>query len=251
MSRLEEIVLKTLAIVLVPVVAGLALYVKILWTDNEEAKPEFNGYVAPRELETIVNYAKNVTVTLDCKVNYGSGFSFELDPKFDFATWNFQVPESERSIIITNHHVVEECVEPEDRVKVTFAKGKSLFGKIVGLDDKNDLAALVVNKKIDWTVSTPYEMRSGYWVIAAGSPFEMEGTVTFGNIIKLDGERIYTSASLNKGNSGGPLLDNEGYVVGVNTGYRAVAQNLNWAVDINKLCERIAKCEFGELGKGP
>ena len=251
MSRIEELVLRTLAIVLTPVVAGLVLYVNFLWKDNEDSKPEFNGYVAPRQVEPFVNYAKSVTVTINCKGQFGSGFSFEIDPKFDFATWNFDVPEEDRSIILTNHHVIEDCIDNSSSLEIILAEGQKKQGNIAAIDEENDLAALVIDKKLDWVVSTPYEMRSGYWVIAVGSPFAMEGTVTFGNIIQMEDSRIYTSASLNKGNSGGPLLDNEGYVVGVNAGYRAVAQNLNWAIDISQICRKLATCEFGELGKGP
>jgi S1-C subfamily serine protease len=78
--------------------------------------------------------------------------------------------------------------------------------------------------------------------MAVGSPFGMTGSVTFGNIIYSEGNKIYTSASLNKGNSGGPLVDNTLYVMGISTGYKAVAQNLNFATDINAVCEVIAKC---------
>lgn len=249
MSRFEEVILRTIAIVLTPMVAGLWLYVQVLWSDNEESKPEFNGYVAPRELQFYVDYAKNITATIECDGNLGSGFSFELDPKFDFASWSFEVPEKNRSIFITNHHVVEKCIGTSKPVNLTMDKEKNYLGKILDFDVKNDLAAILINKRVDWAVATPYTMRSGYWVMAAGSPFSMRGTITFGNIIQIEDMRIYTSASLNKGNSGGPLLDNEGYVVGVNTGYRAVAQNLNWAIDINQLCSKLAKCEYGKLGK--
>jgi len=251
MTRLEELILRTLAIVLTPVVAGLVLYVNFLWKDNEDSKPEFNGYVAPRQLEPLVDYAKSVTVTINCKGQLGSGFSFEIDANFDFAEWNFEVPKSNRSIILTNHHVIEDCIDDIDSLELILAKGEKKQAVIASVDVENDLAALLLDKKLDWVVSTPYEMRSGYWVMAVGSPFAMEGTVTFGNIIQMEKPRIFTSASLNRGNSGGPLLDNEGYVVGVNAGYRAVAQNLNWAIDISQICRKLATCEFGELGKGP
>lgn len=74
MSRFEEVILRTIAIVLTPMVAGLWLYVQVLWRDNEESKPEFNGYVAPRELQFYVDYAKNITATIECDGNLGSGF---------------------------------------------------------------------------------------------------------------------------------------------------------------------------------
>lgn len=247
MTRLEETILRMVALILVPVVAGLSLYVKVLWADNEELRPEFNGYVAPRKLESVVNFAKNISVTIECQGELGSGFSFELDENYDFATWNFEVPDGERSILLTNYHVVEKCDKEEILVEVVISEDESISGEIVGVDPENDLAAILISKRLDWGVATPYKMRSGYWVLAAGSPFAMEGTVTFGNIIRIEDQRIYTSASLNKGNSGGPLLDNEGYVVGINTGYRAVAQNLNWAIEISRVCKKLATCEYGEL----
>jgi serine protease Do len=121
-------------------------------------------------------------------------------------------------------------------------KGRSYFAEIKEVDKENDLAALYIPKIIQELESAWYLFATGYWVMALGSPFGMAGTTTFGNIINMEGNRIFTSASLNKGNSGGPLVDNEGFVMGVNTGYTAIAQNINWAIDINGLCNTIAIC---------
>jgi S1-C subfamily serine protease len=115
----------------------------------------------------------------------------------------------------------------------------------MGVDKDNDVAALWIPKLIPQLKAAYYYYRPGYWVMAAGSPYGMQGTTTFGNIIYSQANRIYTSASLNKGNSGGPLVDNTGLVMAINTGYRAVAQNLNYAIDINVLCDKLASC-YGE-----
>jgi len=94
-SRFEEFVLKSLAIVLVPVVAGLALYVKLLWAESTEADPYFNGYVAPIDMWGVVDYVQKSTVTIECKDSVGSGFSFRLSTKDEFNQWKFEVPKSD------------------------------------------------------------------------------------------------------------------------------------------------------------
>ena len=242
MSRFEEFVLKTLAIVLVPVVAGLALYVKLLWTESAEAKPSFNGYVAPIDMWGVVDYVQKSTVTIECKDSVGSGFSFRLSTKDEFNQWKFEAPKSEGSLLLTNFHVVEECSESDQKPIVRLAKGKQLLGEIKAVDAENDIAVLVIDNYLEPLLPIWWKIYSGFWVMATGSPFDMQGTVTFGNVINSDSNRIYTSASLNRGNSGGPLTDNEGYVIGINTGYRAVAQNLNWAIDVNALCDNLVDC---------
>lgn len=242
MSRLEELVLRTLAIVLVPIVAGLALYVRILWTESTDAKPYTNGYVAPIDVWGTVDYVQKSTVTIKCASSIGSGFSFKLSTKKEFNQWKFEVPQDKGSLILTNYHVIKDCHENGVSPYVNLAKGKELPAKVIAIDETNDIAALEIDETLEPLVPVYWKLYSGYWVMATGSPFNMQGTVTFGNIINSEGNRIFTSASLNKGNSGGPLTDNEGYLIGINTGYRAVAQNLNWAIDINAICDKFVDC---------
>lgn len=242
MTRFEELILRTLAIVLVPVVAGLALYVQILWRDYTDMDAVTNGYVPPKYVYSLIEETRKATVTVECSNYSASGFSFAFEEE-DEASFSFDwVDPEETSIVLTNFHVVEECYKDELVVFVQDSNTERLPAKIAGVDTENDLAALLVSKKIPELKAAYYVFRPGYWVMATGSPYGMFGTTTFGNIIYSEGNRIYTSASLNKGNSGGPLVDNLGYVMAVNTGYRAVAQNLNFAIDINALCKKLANC---------
>ena len=249
MTKFEEMVLRTLAIVLVPVVAGLSLYVNILWKNSQDASPESNGYVAPENVYGVIETVNDLTVSIDCGLNKGSGFAFKLlsDVEADNAIWNFSTNEELQTVILTNYHIIESCIGEKLPLRVQFGSGEILNAELKSLDPDNDLAALAVDKKIDPLYAIWYPIYSGYWVMASGSPLDLKGTVTFGNVINIEGSRIYTSASLNRGNSGGPLLDNEGYVIGVNTGFRAVAQNINWAIDINALCKKIATCRNNGL----
>ena len=245
MNRFEELVLRTLAIVLVPVVAGLSLYTSTLWREYADSDVRANGYIPPKYLYSLIEDTNDATVTIKCKDSEASGFGFTFE-EADEAYFVFNWPDFEKtSIILTNYHVVKDCYQEYLEVYVRDNKSEYIEARIMSVDIENDIAAIWIPKRIPELTAAYYFYRPGYWVMATGSPYGMQGTTTFGNIIYSEDNRIYTSASLNRGNSGGPLVDNTGYVMAINTGYRAVAQNLNYAVDINALCVRLAKC-YGE-----
>lgn len=127
-------------------------------------------------------------------------------------------------IIVTNNHVVGSA----DEITVTLKDGRSFPAELLGADEKTDLAVLKV--KTDKTLPTvPWGesagTRVGDWVLAVGNPFGLSGTVTAG-IVSARGRDIgagpyddfmQIDAPLNSGNSGGPLFDGRGRVIGVNT----------------------------------
>ena len=127
--------------------------------------------------------------------------------------------------IVTNSHLITEA----DEITVTLSSGKQLKAKIVGSDKKTDLALL----KVDHKKPLPFvkfgdsdKSRVGDWIIAIGNPFGLGGTVTAGIIsaherdIHPDGlvdNFIQTDAAINRGNSGGPMFNMKGEVIGINT----------------------------------
>ena len=141
--------------------------------------------------------------------------------------------------ILTNNHVVEDA----DTIKVKLATGKEYDGKVVGRDPKTDLALV----KIDASdlhalpLGNSDELKVGSWVVAVGSPFGLEQTVTAG-IVSAKGRVIgsgpydnfiQTDASINPGNSGGPLINTKGEVVGINTAILAQGKGIGFAIPIN------------------
>lgn len=127
-------------------------------------------------------------------------------------------------IVITNNHVIADATE----VTVIFTDGQKLKAEIVGKDAKIDVAVLRVKpekplKAVKFGDSE--KMRVGEWVMAVGNPFGLGGTVTAGIVSarnrNIDSgpydNYIQTDASINKGNSGGPLFNMNGDVIGVNT----------------------------------
>jgi len=125
--------------------------------------------------------------------------------------------------VVTNNHVIDG----EESVTVITDDGTEYDAKVIGKDDRTDLALLKVNsdKQFTYVKFAPDEPRVGDWVVAVGNPFGLGGTVTAG-IISAHGRQIgagpyddflQIDAAVNRGNSGGPAFNFKGEVVGVNT----------------------------------
>jgi serine protease Do len=127
-------------------------------------------------------------------------------------------------IVVTNNHVIAEA----DEINVIFTDGTRLKAEVVGRDKKTDLAVLRVNP-LKPLMAVKFgdsdKIRLGEWVIAIGNPFSLGGTVTAGIVSARNRDinsgpydnYIQTDAAINRGNSGGPLFNLEGEVIGVNT----------------------------------
>ena len=151
--------------------------------------------------------------------------------------------------IITNAHVVARTAER----KVIFADKSQYDAEVVALDSKHDLAVLKI--QADRPLPTlPFgrsdDLLVGETVIAIGNPLGLENTVTAGVIsalnrsLEVNGEVAYegliqTDASINPGNSGGPLLNVLGELIGINTAIRGDAQNIGFAIPVNRLAESL------------
>ncbi|WP_298963875.1 Do family serine endopeptidase [uncultured Roseibium sp.] len=134
------------------------------------------------------------------------------------------VIDGEEGIIITNNHVIEGA----DEVTANFNDGTKLKAEILGTDEKTDLAVLKVVPETPLkavSLGDSDAIRVGDWVMAIGNPFGLGGTVTVGIVSARNRDInsgpydnfIQTDASINRGNSGGPLFDMQGNVVGINT----------------------------------
>lgn len=134
------------------------------------------------------------------------------------------VIDAEKGYIVTNYHVIRDA---ED-IQVTFQDEETLEATLIGNDEKTDLAVLQVKTKKKLTAiefGDSDVLRVGDWIIAIGNPFGLGGTVTAGivsarardiNAGPYD-DFIQTDASINRGNSGGPMFNVEGKIIGINT----------------------------------
>jgi serine protease Do len=135
------------------------------------------------------------------------------------------VVDAEKGIVVTNNHVIADA----DEIEVNFSDGSKLKAELVGKDTKTDIAVLKVDPKLKKLRAVRFgdsnAMRIGDWVMAIGNPFGLGGTVTVGIISARNrdinagpyDDFIQTDAAINRGNSGGPLFNMHGEVVGINT----------------------------------
>jgi serine protease Do len=165
---------------------------------------------------------------------------------------------SREGYILTNNHMVEDA----DQIKVKLANGKEYDGKVIGRDPKTDLALMKVEGSSDLhplTLGNSDDLKVGSWVVAIGSPFGLEQTVTAG-IVSAKGRVIgsgpydnfiQTDASINPGNSGGPLINMRGEVIGINTAIIASGQGIGFAIPINMAKEIVPQLqEKGHVTRG-
>jgi serine protease Do len=166
-------------------------------------------------------------------------------------------------VILTNAHVVEGA----DEVRVRLSDRREFKGKVLGVDHQSDVAVV----KIDATglpvvrLGDPAQVRVGEWVLAIGSPFGFENTATVGIVSATsrslpDGTYvpfIQTDAAVNPGNSGGPLFNMKGEVIGITSqiysrsgGYQGIAFAIpiNVAAQVKEQLVKYGKVERGRIG---
>ncbi|MGE5234741.1 MAG: Do family serine endopeptidase [Acidobacteriota bacterium] len=186
-------------------------------------------------------------------------FHQDMDPFEFFFGPNFRAPNTQaprrigagsgffirsNGTAITNNHVVEGA----DKVWVRLADGTRHDAKVIGRDPATDVALIKVSGSGPFPplpLGDSDTLRVGEWVMAAGNPLNMDHTITVGVVsaknrslgLSEEGRSfenfIQTDAAINLGNSGGPLVNVRGDVVGINTAINAAGQNLGFAVPIN------------------
>jgi serine protease Do len=162
--------------------------------------------------------------------------------------------------VLTNEHVVES----PGKVTVTTQDGRNYTAKVVGHDEKSDIALLKIDAKHDLPVAplgNSDDLKVGEWVMAIGNPFGFDHSVTAG-IVSAKGrfipdnfdEFIQTDASINPGNSGGPLIDLRGNVVGVNCAiytHTGASMGIGFAVPINMVKDELPQLKSaGKVVRG-
>ncbi len=142
--------------------------------------------------------------------------------------------------ILTNYHVIQNA----ERIMVKFSDGRSLQARVLGIDPDTDIALIKVDARnlAIAPMGDSESLRVGEWVCAIGNPLAYEHTVTVG-VVSYLGRKLFdsslddyiqTDAAINFGNSGGPLINGRGEVVGINSAISQKASNIGFAVPINE-----------------
>ncbi|MCA1779333.1 MAG: DegQ family serine endoprotease [Xanthomonadaceae bacterium] len=163
-------------------------------------------------------------------------------------------------LIITNHHVIDEA----DEIIVRLADRREFVAELVGSDPETDVAVLRIEAENLPTLEygDSASLRPGEWVIAIGSPFQFEQSVTAGIVSakgRTQGQQQYvpfiqSDVAINRGNSGGPLINREGQVVGINSWILSSSGGnigLSFSIPIETAARTIEQLlEFGRVSRG-
>jgi S1-C subfamily serine protease len=193
---------------------------------------------APPALEQLSPKVLESVVTIFCRGALGSGWSARVQLP------SSQITSGYKSFIVTNHHVIEDCLANKT-VTLTRSDGSSHVGQIVSWDATNDLAGIVTTAAIPgltWQGQTPSQ---GWWVGVLGAPRGITGYLTTGliSVISRDQSEIGTTAPVNPGNSGGPIFDRVGRVIGTVSWKLRESEGLGFAKSTPLLCLAIIDCQ--------
>jgi S1-C subfamily serine protease len=210
------------------------------------------------DVASIVALANAAVVTVYCGDSSGSGWGIEVDDDASTTTDDDYPFE-----IVTNWHVIEDCVDTDVPISIQTLSGTReadafLYDFDASYYDETsevwaDLALLITAEPVENLQLASSPPLVGDWVMAAGSPYSqffdsiIPGTYTFGHVSNFfpNINVIVTDAAINHGNSGGPLLNARGEVIGTNTwgDDTAVSENNGYAIGIPTLCLRFISCE--------
>jgi serine protease Do len=238
---------------------------------SAQEAPKSFADLAERLMPSVVNISTTQTVVT--KSNPFPGFQFPPGSPFEDMFKEFGTPKKRKSsalgsgfiinskgIVVTNNHVITGA---EDIV-VTVDGDKDYKAKVIGADPLSDIAVLQILSKdsfIPVKFGNSDKARIGDWVIAIGNPLGLGGTVTSGIIsarnrtigLSRYEDYIQTDASINQGNSGGPLFDMNGDVIGINTAILGQGGSIGIGFSIpsnsaKKVVDQLI--EFGETKRG-
>ena len=227
--------------------------------------------LAERLMPSVVSIATTTTVLTN--TNPFPGFKFPPGSPFEDMFKEFGTPQKrkssalgsgfiidEKGIVITNNHVIQDSEDIVVRVN----GNEEYKAKIIGADPLSDIAVLQIDSKEKFKpvqFGDSDKARIGDWVIAIGNPLGLGGTVTSGIIsarnrtigLSRYEDYIQTDASINSGNSGGPLFDMEGNVIGINTAILGQSGSIGIGFSIpsnsaKKVIDQLIK--FGETKRG-
>jgi S1-C subfamily serine protease len=213
-------------------------------TNTQDSSITTASNIESASLSNLYESIENSVVTIECTVvEYTMPFGHQITSEVQGSGFVYEY--EGQTVIITNNHVVEDAVS----ITITFADGNTYEAEVLGSDASSDLSIL----SADAPTSEYYPLeivhsstvRVGDYVVAIGSPYGLAGTMTTGIVSALDRTititddasssyevtgLIQTSAPINSGNSGGPLMTYDGEVIGITTAIVSYSDGLGFAI---------------------
>lgn len=202
-------------------------------------------FAAPDDLGNLIEKVRASTVTILCDESQGSGWVLDLGGVADDSGEEaLELDRKYPNEVITNHHVIEDCVDTPRKVRAQTGP-EEFDAYLYSWDEENDLALVAITQNVPH-LEVSEKPEPGWWAMAVGTPYGLEGSISIGNVMNLEGFYVYATSPLNSGNSGGPMVNSLGQVMGTSTATLIGdddPQDWNIAMGIPALCEGIVICD--------
>ena len=200
----------------------------------------------PADLQAVIEDVAQSIVDVACGDGGGTGFAMDIDIEDSSGPY--------RTVIVTNHHVIDECLGGAAPLAIFAGEDFVEAGnaRIRSADEDNDLALVEIDLEVPPIKVADTFAEPGWWSMVIGNPYDPDfeeilyNFVSIGHIgYVLDKTWNYTTATINKGNSGGPLVNARGELIGITTYASASTEEGVWniAVDSAALCKSLVNCD--------
>lgn len=230
----------------------VSLFISLVMDESSSGDQEY--FFPPTDLSGLIAFVSESVVRIECvlgaTIGYGTGFAMDVG----------NLRQGYDTVIITNHHVIEDCDESSGLLRVFYGLDRMQSDEpvIQSTDPENDLALIEIRELVPPLYPAPNFAEVGWWSMAIGNPLSfdpdnlgnpgskivLDNNVSIGAITSVIGERWnYTSATINGGNSGGPLVNSRGELIGINTLGSTNDEDGLWnvAVDSEVIFEKLLK----------
>ena len=202
-------------------------------------------FAAPDDLGNLIEKVRASTVTILCRESQGSGWVVDLvGVEDDSDEESIELDRKYPTEVITNHHVIEDCIDTPRKVRAQTGP-EEFDAYLYSWDEENDLALVSITQDVPH-LEVSKKPEPGWWAMAVGTPYGLEGSISIGNVMNLEGFEVYATSPLNSGNSGGPMVNSLGQVMGTSTATLIGdddPQDWNIAMGIPALCVDIVLCD--------
>lgn len=244
----------TTAVVTAVAIVALVATAIFIATNRSNESLQIGDFAAPPDdTEALIEKVKASTVWVECGWHQGSGFAID---------WG--ASDSGATVILTNHHVIDRCIGRDLSVTVSSADFSTRSSVTAYSPSdyrdiskfRHDLALVTIGRFVP-PLPRAQTIGQGHWVMAVGNPQGLSGTVTTGSVARIldssntdilpfPADWILSNAQINEGNSGGPLVNRLGQVVGVNTLTMERFEGLGFANGWPNVCREILTCAGGD-----
>ena len=267
-SRGRLVTVLTVFAVVAGVVAASAFFVGRLTATESTPEPEVSDQAAvsdetatespqasqhdrealfdpPERLGVMIASTISKSVQIECQDGYGTGWIYDTPYTPTYRNEELEVAAQGKDLlVVTAKHVIDDCKQDPSSIKVLI-EFEEIPSQLLNWQNETDLATIAVSANNPGLQGSD-EVKQGMWAMAVGWPFNYNLSPTIGRVIEIEDTELYIDVLIEPGNSGGPLVDSSGAVIGtVTAGFlddNDVSTGFNVATKTRALCAKLLTC---------